>query len=142
RHQHGDEEDHHHRIGHQLFPGRPDDLTQLGDDFANESPDPPKPGPTAAAALASTGLGPPARLGLVELVGGLGTWSTPLSHFALFLAEFSASYRSAPATWPGLTDMAGVTGLEPATYGFGDRCAANCATPLGVGLTHAGPVYG
>ena len=25
---------------------------------------------------------------------------------------------------------AGVTGLEPATCGFGDRCAANCATPL------------
>ena len=26
---------------------------------------------------------------------------------------------------------AGATGLEPATYGFGDRCATNCATPLG-----------
>src|SRR5258706_13982504 len=26
--------------------------------------------------------------------------------------------------------LAGETGLEPATYGFGDRCAANCATPL------------
>ena len=26
--------------------------------------------------------------------------------------------------------MAGATGLEPATYGFGDRCATNCATPL------------
>ena len=25
---------------------------------------------------------------------------------------------------------AGATGLEPATYGFGDRCATNCATPL------------
>src|SRR5260221_1030786 len=27
-------------------------------------------------------------------------------------------------------NLAGETGLEPATYGFGDRCAANCATPL------------
>ena len=27
--------------------------------------------------------------------------------------------------------MAGVAGLEPATPGFGDRCATNCATPLG-----------
>src|SRR5262249_34912831 len=26
---------------------------------------------------------------------------------------------------------AGATGLEPATPGFGDRCATNCATPLG-----------
>src|SRR5262249_34945850 len=25
----------------------------------------------------------------------------------------------------------GATGLEPATPGFGDRCATNCATPLG-----------
>src|SRR5262245_43304328 len=25
---------------------------------------------------------------------------------------------------------AGATGLEPATCGFGDRCATNCATPL------------
>src|SRR5699024_10823624 len=33
--------------------------------------------------------------------------------------------------WPGLTMyLAGATGLEPATYGFGDRCATNCATPL------------
>ena len=30
-----------------------------------------------------------------------------------------------------LVYMAGATGLEPATYGFGDRCATNCATPLG-----------
>ena len=28
-------------------------------------------------------------------------------------------------------DPAGATGLEPATPGFGDRCATNCATPLG-----------
>ena len=28
---------------------------------------------------------------------------------------------------------AGATGLEPATPGFGDRCATNCATPLGCG---------
>src|SRR5690606_10423693 len=28
------------------------------------------------------------------------------------------------------SNSAGVTGLEPATYGFGDRCASNCATPL------------
>jgi hypothetical protein len=26
---------------------------------------------------------------------------------------------------------AGAAGLEPATPGFGDRCATNCATPLG-----------
>lgn len=25
----------------------------------------------------------------------------------------------------------GATGLEPATPGFGDRCATSCATPLG-----------
>lgn len=28
---------------------------------------------------------------------------------------------------------AGAAGLEPATPGFGDRCATNCATPLGCG---------
>ena len=27
--------------------------------------------------------------------------------------------------------MAGTAGLEPTTYGFGDRCATNCATSLG-----------
>ena len=54
---------------------------------------------------------------------------------------------------------AGATGLEPATCGFGDRCATNCATPLcgraphrgapghghtATGVTHptARPVYG
>src|SRR6478672_691506 len=31
---------------------------------------------------------------------------------------------------PG-TACAGQTGLEPATCGFGDRCATNCATTLG-----------
>jgi hypothetical protein len=30
-----------------------------------------------------------------------------------------------------LQDSTGATGLEPATPGFGDRCATNCATPLG-----------
>src|SRR4051812_16063618 len=28
-------------------------------------------------------------------------------------------------------ERTGATGLEPATPGFGDRCATNCATPLG-----------
>ena len=28
-------------------------------------------------------------------------------------------------------ETTGATGLEPATPGFGDRCATNCATPLG-----------
>ena len=27
--------------------------------------------------------------------------------------------------------LAGAAGLEPATPGFGDRCATSCATPLG-----------
>jgi hypothetical protein len=34
---------------------------------------------------------------------------------------------------PGRANPAGATGLEPATPGFGDRCATNCATPLGCG---------
>ena len=34
---------------------------------------------------------------------------------------------------PSRVNPAGATGLEPATPGFGDRCATNCATPLGCG---------
>src|SRR2546421_6564589 len=34
-----------------------------------------------------------------------------------------------------LSSAAGATGLEPATCGFGDRCATNCATPLCVVAT-------
>jgi hypothetical protein len=33
---------------------------------------------------------------------------------------------------------AGAAGLEPATPGFGDRCATNCATPLGCVTSVAG----
>ena len=31
-----------------------------------------------------------------------------------------------------LGHMAGVEGLKPTTYGFGDRCSINCAIPLSV----------
>ena len=34
----------------------------------------------------------------------------------------------------------GATGLEPATPGFGDRCATNCATPLGCATIVAVPL--
>ena len=30
-----------------------------------------------------------------------------------------------------IRNLAGKAGLEPTTYGFGDRCATNCATSLG-----------
>ena len=30
-----------------------------------------------------------------------------------------------------LPNATGMAGLEPTTYGFGDRCATNCATSLG-----------
>src|SRR6185369_14949927 len=50
-------------------------------------------------------------------------------HFALFHIDrlFPAPASTAPSPhrlW------AGATGLEPATCGFGDRCATNYATPL------------
>ena len=38
--------------------------------------------------------------------------------------------------------LAGATGLEPATYGFGDRCATNCATPLEVAVYQTGDTLG
>src|SRR5579859_2731673 len=43
--------------------------------------------------------------------------------------------RSFPNATPSTVDLsrysdAGATGFEPATCGFGDRCATNCATPL------------
>src|SRR5699024_2122213 len=60
--------------------------------------------------------------------------SAPLGVDGAFWLEFtedspissrsSASDRTLPA------GSAGQTGLEPATCGFGDRCATNCATAL------------
>ncbi len=35
-------------------------------------------------------------------------------------------------TTQGQHNSAGVAGFEPATDGFGDRCATNCATPLSI----------
>src|SRR6185503_10088986 len=46
--------------------------------------------------------------------------------FALFHSDPSASWTRSTARMI----VAGATGLEPATCGFGDRCATNCATPL------------
>ena len=51
----------------------------------------------------------------------------------------SCANLSRPASRPGNEktpryagfSLAGAAGLEPATPGFGDRCATNCATPLG-----------
>src|SRR5699024_9622960 len=50
---------------------------------------------------------------------------------SLGLHNCSCQSRTAPSRCDfGRVNCAGVTGLEPATYGFGDRCATNCATPL------------
>ena len=35
--------------------------------------------------------------------------------------------------------LAGEAGFGPATYGFGDRCATNCATPLKAKILHLSP---
>src|SRR6266545_2125192 len=50
-------------------------------------------------------------------------------------ASASPGLGVAGPVWParagaGRAVGAGATGLEPATCGFGDRCATNCATPL------------
>src|SRR2546423_6355988 len=45
------------------------------------------------------------------------------------------SHPGAAGTPSLLSSAAGATGLEPATCGFGDRCATNCATPLCVVAT-------
>src|SRR5690606_41330609 len=75
----------------------------------------------------------PGAGGRLEVVCGACAPPVVFCHVVLFLASGSG--------------LAGVTGLEPATYGFGDRCAANCATPLSWGRTgrarpHARLVHG
>ena len=52
------------------------------------------------------------------------------------------SRRRRPAWLSGFpgNEATGATGLEPATPGFGDRCATNCATPLGCGADCIGGV--
>src|SRR6266542_560657 len=50
-------------------------------------------------------------------------------------ASASPGLGVAGPVWPARAGAvraggAGATGLEPATCGFGDRCATNCATPL------------
>src|SRR5690606_11914422 len=74
---------------------------------------------------------PMARIGFLD---PLPCASAPVAGDGAFWLEFtlgcpissrsSASDRMTPA------GSAGQTGLEPATCGFGDRCATNCATAL------------
>ena len=52
---------------------------------------------------------------------GLRTFILRLCHVQSSLLKIRSSYC-----------LAGAAGLEPTTYGFGDRCATNCARPLGV----------
>jgi hypothetical protein len=67
----------------------------------------------------------------LELLAAVSvTWSSLI--FAML--DYPALIRTmvaalVPGFSPGTT-CAGQTGLEPATCGFGDRCATNCATTL------------
>ena len=45
-----------------------------------------------------------------------------------------------PASAATMRATTGATGLEPATPGFGDRCATSCATPLGCAADCIRPV--
>src|SRR6478735_8847659 len=67
----------------------------------------------------------------LELLAAVSvTWSSLI--FAM--VDYPALIRTmVAASAPGFrpeTACAGQTGLEPATCGFGDRCATNCATTL------------
>ena len=63
----------------------------------------------------------------------LGPWvpDSGTDSGATFLSR--GGNRRVAGTYP-----AGATGLEPATPGFGDRCATSCATPLGCGRSVPG----
>ena len=71
----------------------------------------------------------------VPLRASFGPVTTRIRRFSPILSgdrEVSQE-RAKPPQDEGFRSTAptGATGLEPATPGFGDRCATNCATPLG-----------
>src|SRR4051794_14322449 len=112
-----DEDDDDGRVGDEFLAGRPDHLAELGDDLLVERADV---ADAAAARATAVALGP---LGAAVIArrtaqGGAGA-----------VAHGSSSRRSS-----GGRGAAGVTGVEPATSGFGDRRSGQLSyTPPGDG---------
>src|ERR671912_2705888 len=100
RHHDDDEHEHHDREAEQLLAGRGDDLPQFGDDLSNEQRHPCERVPTRGAVAL--------RIGDDILAGFVDYFPGHLVHLS----------------WAGnRCRLAGRTGLEPATCGFGDRCS-------------------
>src|SRR4051794_18015287 len=131
------EDQHDKRVGDQLLPRRPDDLAELGDDLTEEAHEPLRqrdPGRTGVAHRGGAALArrrAAARRGTPTTTVGSG--ARALAPVAALLALLRHDKHPPASRRPGgpppsflcTAWVAGATGLEPATCGFGDRCSAN-----------------
>src|SRR3712207_2642988 len=103
RHHDDDEHQHNACVAEQLLAGRRDDLPELPEDLSQEEGD-----AREGAAACRTLL--------------LGVCDEILTRLVDDFPRHSLTFRH---QFPRLGELAGRTGLEPATCGFGDRCSTN-----------------